>query len=470
MDFENVPQDEASERAVLGALLISQGDSVIEAVDILGEDGRFFYSDQNSEVYEAMMGLYEKDAKIDTVSVASALGGVEKAIEYNVHELSSAVPTSANLPHYARLVQRAWQQRQLVHEAERLRIHSQGGGDPEQGIEDMEHALLDIAKRSFGTMELIEAKEGTALAVEHFKRMAAADGQITGVPTGIEPFDKMTGGMQSGNLVVLAARPAVGKTAFALNIANHAAIKNDIPVLFLSLEMETAELWCRLMSVNGVASDRIQAGFLARPEIEKAEKLQENLGDKPLSVMDHADCTLSGVCSVVRRWISKHDKGLVILDYLQLIAPGHGQQSKPRWEVVGEQSRALKGLAKECSIPIVLLAQLGRGAEDTSDGFKMVRYLRESGNIEQDADMVCILSKPTEEDQKATKAMGVDPDSSVTLTLAKHRNGPTGAIPLHFEKKTQRFLVPGEALVEEYEGRSDEPQGFGDYEEDGMAF
>jgi len=455
-----------AERWTVASLYISLGAKLDQVCDILGADASKFQEKNYRDIYTAMLELSAEGVAIDGGAMFGKLKNSEALQE--IPTLCQGIETSAHAEHHAKAVLKHWQRRQLESAARWLEVEAKGTGDPLDIIAGIEKLTMETTQGAHGA-EVIGAKDGAAAGVVYLEKLASAGGKITGVGCGIEGVDKLTHGFQENNLIILAARPSVGKTAFALNVAHYAAIMQNRPVLFISLEMGVEELWVRMLSIaGGLDVQKVKSGFLAKSEIKKARAIQSGLEGSPLSVIDQADTTIHAIRSAVRTFARKHPDGIVMLDYLQLINSGDAGR-KQRYEVVGEQSRMLKGMAKETRLPIMVLAQLGRDSEQEPDGYKMMKHLRESGNIEQDADVIIILHRPNEPKDKDKPN---DHGGAVTITIAKHRNGPIGSVLLNFDKIEQRFTDEGGAFMcREYAAApAVDAEPFDEYTEDENLF
>lgn len=435
------PQNIDAERSVLGAMLLNP-DAVGQVTEVL-QAGAFeaFYVPAHQYIFNAIVGLYGKAKPIDAITLQDQLerdGTLEDAggLPY-ITDLTGAVPTSANAQYYTQIVLDNSILRRVISECSNVI------GEAYDSPEDV-NLLLDSAESAiFKIAEQRQANPITKVAdllEESIKRielqMKSGSG-ITGVATGFSKLDEMTSGFQPSDMIVLAARPSVGKTAFALNIASHAAIQNNQNVLLFSLEMSKEQLVQRLICMEGrIDSSRLRSGFLAHHEYAKIQGAADTLSRAKIFIDDTANITLLELRSKVRKHKAQHGCDMVIIDYLQLMSGGG--RSENRQNEIAEISRSIKGLAREISAPVVALSQLSREADNDGASPKL-SHLRESGAIEQDADVVLMLSRPA-----AHESEGGLP-GLINLNVAKQRNGPTGAADLIFDKNIQRFknLVDG---------------------------
>ena len=441
-------QTTEAERAVLSSFMICEGagDAAADAFALLGDTGAMFEFAPHAALYAAIQDINGKGRRVDPSLIladesnSDAMGGVGY-----VSEMLGVAATSANVLHYAEHVRRFWLLREFGRiGADLNRIATADTlPSPEEASAFIDTQLLALANCSGAKQEVIETPKGFALGVEWLGRLTQAVGGVMGVQSGINALDGLTGGFQKGDFIILAARPSVGKTAIALNFAAQAAFGDGVPVLFISLEMSASALWTRILSIEcgvnvQVIKEASKKGTFAPQEVTKALSAEERITKENLHVLDTPGLTFPRMRSAVRRWAAKHPGGLVVLDYIQLLRGG-GKAGQKRYEIVGDMSVGIKALAREADIPFVVLAQLSREADGVMDGHRLLSCLRESGNLEQDADVVICLALIDDDHRAAAKARGMTLQGDVILHLAKQRNGPTGEIALYFEKVTQRF-------------------------------
>lgn len=439
--FDRVPpQNIEAERSVLGAMLLNP-EAVGSAIEILRDSpAETFYVEAHQHLYQAILELFRKTIPVDSVTLMEQMlkdGTLEAAggVTY-IAGLTSAVPTSANIEYYAKIVLEAGLLRRLIATCSRI------AGDayaPQEAVEKIldqaEAEIFKIAERRqlnpiHHVANLLE--EGIHRIEEQLK----AGTGITGVPTGFGQLDQMLSGLQPSDMIVLAARPSVGKTAFSLNVAANAAVHHQKKVIVFSLEMAKEQLVQRLLCMEGmVDSSRLRSGFLAKAEFPKLQRAAGVLMNAPLYIDDTPNISVIELRSKARRHAAQHGGvDLIIIDYLQLMSGA--ARSESRQVEIAEISRFVKGLARELRCPVVALSQLSREAEKDDSGMPKLSHLRESGAIEQDADVVMMLSRAP-----AHEAEGRD--NLIRVNLAKQRNGPTGFIDLLFEKNIQRFKSIG---------------------------
>ena len=423
------PQNLEAEESVLGAMMVSESSitPVILDVRLRPED---FYRDRHRTIYEAIRTLYERSEPIDALTVAEFLaqhGDLDGAGgKDNLQTLASTVPAPGNARHYAQIVKQNALMRRLLGAAQTIQqsVHEREG-EPESLVEDAERLLFRVAHEDrasdFRNMGEILEQE-----IDRLEQLAQGDNELTGVPSGFRDLDKITGGFQPGNLIVIAARPAMGKSAAVTNIADHVASKAGKPAAFFSLEMSEAELAHRFIATEArISSDRLRRGKVSEKDWPGVVRACNVLEKAPLWIDDSSDLSMLDLRAKARRLTaSEGDLGVIIIDYIQLMRPEDPRQN--RVEQVGQISRGLKILARELNVPVIALSQLSRAPEQRPDKRPILSDLRESGNIEQDADLVAFLYRdeyydPESEDQ-----------GKAELIIRKHRNGPIDTIRLAF--------------------------------------
>ena len=436
-DFRILPHDLVAEQSVLGAVFISP-ETMISLADELTPDD--FYKPANKIVFKTMLSLLEKGEPIDATTMVSALtnqGDISNigGINYVV-ELVNSTPTSKNVEHYAKLVKEKATLRKVIAElSESLSSAYQGDISINEIIEKTEKSMLDISNQNAGTgfrnvadildthMQIVETRSQT-------------DGFVTGLSTGFVGLDKITTGLHEGNLIILAARPAMGKTALALNIAKHVATMERKPAVIFSLEMGAEELIERMVASEGmIPGYHLKTGNLSTDEWKRLVHAQSNLYDVPIFVDDTAGIRISEIRSKARK-ISQEMGGLgiIIIDYLQLIT---GSKRENRQQIVSEISRELKILAKDLRVPVIALSQLSRSVEQRQDKHPMLSDLRESGSIEQDADIVAFLYRDAYYQKEHADSQ--EANNVTELILEKNRHGSLGTVKLYFHKEYTKF-------------------------------
>lgn len=437
------PQAVELEDSVLGALMIEK-DAYATVAELLRPES--FYKDQNRMVYEAIRALAAKDQPIDMLSVAEklkSLGNLDKAGgAVYLSELTRKVASTAHLTYHAQVVAQKATARELIQMAARV---EEAAYDETQDVEDLmqvaESDIFEISQRA-QKRDVTQIDPVIAEAFERMKKASKNEGNISGIPSGFKALDKITSGWQKSDLVIIAARPAMGKTAFVLSMAKNIAVNYHKPVAMFSLEMSNVQLVNRLiMNVCEIEGDKIKNGKLTKQEWSQLEhKINELLG-APIYVDDTPSLSVFELRSKARKLVKEHHIELIIIDYLQLMNAS-GMSFGSREQEVSIISRNLKALAKELDIPIIALSQLNRGVEARTgvDGKKpQLSDLRESGAIEQDADMVCFIHRPEYYRLYNDEKTGKDLRGLGQIIVAKHRNGATDEIWLRFRSKLAKF-------------------------------
>ena len=431
------PQNLEAEESVLGALMVSGGalDAVILDVR-LGDDD--FYRDRHRLVFRAIKRLYERSEAIDAITVSELLkseGELEQAGGRDaVSHLASVVPVPGNAKHYAEIVKRNALLRRLLSASHTIQqsVHEREG-EPRDLVERAEALLFQVAhdERSKDFSKLAEILE---FEVDRLEALARGDRDVTGTPSGFRDLDALLGGFQPGNLIVIAARPSVGKSALVCNIAENVAAKFQQPVGFFSLEMSEAELAHRFISSRSkIANDRLRKGKVAERDWPRVVRACNELESAPLWIDESSDLSMLELRAKSRRLAAAEGGklGLVIVDYIQLMRAEDPRSN--RVEQVGQFSRGLKILARELDVPVIALSQLSRAPEQRPDKRPMLSDLRESGSIEQDADVVTFIYRDAIYNEDA------DP-SEAELIISKHRNGPIGKVDVVFLEQYPRFV------------------------------
>jgi replicative DNA helicase len=431
-----LPHNLEAERSILGAILLDNH-ALNAAVEKLRSDD--FFLPQHRQIFDRMIQLGEKQQAIDTVTLMEDLtrsGNLESAggISY-LSQLADGLPRVTNVEHYARIVKEKAVLRSLIFSASAIQEQALAAGDDADTILDRaESAIFQIAEDRVRA-GLIGVKELVRENYERLERIFSEGRRITGLGTGYTDLDNQTAGLQPSELVILAARPSMGKTALALNIAENVALRKREPVAIFSLEMSKESLLLRMLASEArVDAHKFRTGHMNRDDWGKITGALSNLGEAPLWIDDSASSTVLEMGAKARRL--KRDRGLslMIVDYLQLVVPTHTGRGTNRQEEVSSISRSLKGLAKELKLPIVVLSQLTR-APEREERKPQLADLRESGAIEQDADVVMFINRPNfyktdlpEEDR-----------AKAELIIAKQRNGPTGTLNFVFLARHTRF-------------------------------
>ncbi len=432
------PQSIEAEQSVLGSVLIDR-DAMIEIADFLRPED--FYRQAHARIYAVMLDLSERREPIDIVTVSESLerGGDLEAIGGRAYlaTLSNQTPTAVHAAQYARIVERKAVLRNLIGAAGK--IAGIGYEDPAEIGEAIDRAEAEL----FAVSERRVAAGFSPLrgllhdAYDRLDYLHAHRGEISGVRTGFGDLDALTTGLQRSDLVILAARPSVGKTSFALNIAEHAAVRDKQVVGLFSLEMSKEQLVLRLLSsVSGIDSQRLRTGFLEELDFARIAPAMNALSEAPIFIDDTPNISTMELRTKARRLQAESGLDLVVVDYLQLMQSSVASRDANRVQEVSEISRGLKALARELKVPVVALSQLSRQPEMRESKEPRLSDLRESGSIEQDADLVMFLYREKDRGADDQHAEG----EVVKLKLAKHRNGPTGEIDLWFKKAQTRFV------------------------------
>ena len=427
------PHDLLAEQSALGGMLLSK-DAVADVIETLR--GTDFYVPKHELIFEAILTLYSHGEPTDVVAVTDELiksGDLQRAggADY-LHSLTSIVPTAANAGYYASIVSERALLRRLVEAGTRIvQMGYNGQGEALDLVNNAQAEIYSVtgAEQSEDYVPLQVAVDA---AVEEIEAARGRDGQMTGIPTGFAGLDQLTNGLHGGQMIVVAARPAMGKSTLALDFARAAAIKHNHPTVFFSLEMGRSEIAMRLMSAEGaVPLQSMRKGNLDSRDWTTIAATRGRINDAPLYIDDSPIMTLVEIRAKCRRLKQRVGLKMVVIDYLQLMTSGKRVES--RQQEVSEFSRALKLLAKEIQVPVIALSQLNRGPEQRADKKPAISDLRESGSIEQDADMVILLHREAAYEKDSPRAGEAD------LIVAKHRNGPTDTITVAFQGHFSRF-------------------------------
>jgi len=423
------PQNIEAEQSVLGSMLIEK-QAILRAMEILRPQD--FYREAHQQIYRVMTDLFDHGQAVDLITVTEALrqeGLLEQVggIPY-LTTLANLVPTAANVEHYAKIVEEKAILRELIKAATEIVARGYAGKDDVDILLDQaEQAIFDVSQRRT-VQGYVALKDVLIETLERIEYVYANKDGATGVPTGFRELDQLTSGLQPSDLVILAARPSVGKTSFALNIARHAAVKDKTPVAIFSLEMSREQIAQRLLCYEaGVNGQNLRQGFLNDNDWKRLSTALGRLGEAPIFIDDTPNISIMELRTKARRIKVEHGLGLVVVDYLQLMQ-ARGRQEN-RQQEISEISRSLKALARELKAPVLALSQLSRAVEQRQDRRPMLSDLRESGAIEQDADVVMFLYASPE----------AESTNVIELIVAKQRNGPIGSVKLYFLKDIGRF-------------------------------
>ncbi|CAI4198578.1 replicative DNA helicase (plasmid) [Streptomyces albidoflavus] len=434
------PQDLAAEAVTLGAQMLSKDsiDGVINGPLQL----RDYYRPAHETIQAAILHLYGQQEPVDPITVAAELtkrGELQKVggAPY-LHTLVQMVPTESDGPYYAEIVHEKAVLRRLVQAGQRItHLASSGEGELDDVRDSVEAEVQDALQGRAETAGYALVREDVPQFWDDLDaRMKGGTDQMTGLPTGFADLDSLTNGLQPGQMVVIAARPAMGKSTLALDIARSAAIKHGLPTAFFSLEMSRQEITMRLYSAEArVALHHIRSGLVSEGDLDRLAGRTSDIEAAPLIVDESPNLSMMEIRSRARQMArSKTGLKLLVVDYLQLMKAGGTGRQENRQQEVSEMSRNIKLLAKELEIPVIALSQLNRGPEQRTDKKPMVSDLRESGSIEQDADMVILLHREDAYEKESPRAGEAD------LIVAKHRNGPTATITVAFQGHYSRFV------------------------------
>jgi replicative DNA helicase len=432
-DLSLPPHSLQAEEAVLGSVLKNPA-SIVQVSSFLKADS--FYATRNRHVFRAMLSLFADGSPIDYHSIADRLQqlGVYEASGGLLYlsELGLSTPTSAHIEHYGRIVERTSVGRELIARAQTIaEIAYRDKVGVDAMLETAERLIHEVSEKRV-TRDFRSLEDVLTDYMEQVTALAEGERTRYGIPTGYMDLDKILGGFQRTDLIILAARTSVGKTSFALNLAVNAAVKHNATVAIFSLEMAAEQLASRLLSMeSGVDSPRIRSAHLNEQESRKLDAAMNHLAKAPIWVDDTPSIPIMELRSKARRLAAEHSLDMIVVDYLQLVA---SDGSESRVQELGQISRALKALARELRVPILALSQLSRAVEQRTPHIPQLSDLRESGALEQDADVVLFIYR----DEKYNP--DTDKKGVADIIVAKHRNGPTGQVQLLFLERTTKFL------------------------------
>jgi replicative DNA helicase len=427
------PQDVAAEQSVLGGMLLSK-DAIADVVEVVR--GTDFYKPAHETIYETILDLYGRGEPADAVTVAGRLTTSGELARVGgapyLHTLVSSVPTAANAGYYARIVRERAILRRLVEAGTRIvqMGYAADGTEVDDVVDQAQAAVYEVTERraSEDYLPLSGILQGT---VDEIDAIQAHGGGFSGVPTGLVDLDKLTHGWHPGQLIVVAARPGFGKSTLGLDFARSASIKHDMTSVIFSLEMSRNEIAMRLLSAeSGVPLTNMRAGTLSEPQWLDIAKHMGRVNNAPLFIDDSANMSMMEIRAKCRRLKQRHDLKLIVVDYLQLMSSGKRVES--RQQEVSEFSRSMKLLAKDLEVPVIAISQLNRASEARADKRPMLSDLRESGAIEQDADVVILIHREDAYDKEVRPG-------EADLIVAKQRNGPTDHVSVSFLGHYSRF-------------------------------
>ena len=434
-EFERTPpHDLAAEQCVLGGMLLSK-DAISDVIEVIRPQDH--YRPAHQVIHEVVLDLYGRGEPADAITVANELTrrgeiGRVGGAPY-LHTLIASVPTAANAGYYARIVRERAILRRLVEAGTRIVQFGYAGDAEADDLVDRAQAEVYAITDHRVTEDYHSLADIMPGALDEIEAIGSRDGGMTGVPTGFADLDALTNGLHPGQMVVIAARPAVGKSTLALDFARSAAIKAGLSTAFFSLEMGRNEITMRLLSAEAkVSLHTMRTGQMSDDDWTRLARRMSEVADAPLFIDDSPNMSMMEIRAKCRRLKQRHDLRLVIIDYLQLMSSP--KRVENRQQEVSEMSRSLKLLAKEIDVPVIALSQLNRGPEQRTDKKPLLSDLRESGSIEQDSDVVILLHREDLYERESPRAGEAD------LIVAKHRNGPTTTVTVAFQGHYSRFV------------------------------
>lgn len=438
------PQNMEAETAVLGSMLLDK-EAIAKGIEHLDENA--FYSEGNKKVFQAIVKLYDENEAVDIVTLIEELKKRNILDEVGgpayISELANSIPTAANIDHYAKIVREKYLLRCLIRTATEIVSDSyESSSDVDNLLDKAERLIFDITSDKKREMHIFEMKDIVKESIDTIDRLYQRKENITGIPTGFHELDVKTAGFQKSDLIVLAGRPSMGKSALAISALEYAGVVEKVPCAYFSLEMSKDQLAQRMLcSIAGVNAHKVRTGFFSQTDWPKLVNAAGKLSESPIFIDDTPGISALEVRAKARRLKAKHDIKLMVIDYLQLMRGS--SRSENRQQEISEISRSMKALARELNIPIIAISQLSRAVEQRADHRPMLSDLRESGAIEQDADVVMLLLReeyynPTEENKGVAE-----------LIIAKQRHGPVGNVKLAFLPEYTRFSNLSRAEEEE---------------------
>lgn len=433
-DFDRTPpQDIEAEQSVLGSMMLSK-DAIVDVTEEI--DGSDYYKPAHETIHNVIVDLSGRGEPVDAVTVAAELqkrGDLQRVggAPY-LHTLIASVPTAANAGYYARIVRERSLLRRLVQSGTRIVQlgYADAGGDVDQIVDQAQAEIYAVSERRAGT-DYVSMNEISESILDELEDIERNKDHVGGVPTGFVDLDELTQGLHPGQMIIVAARPAMGKSTLALDFCRSASLHHEITSVIFSLEMSRSEIAMRLLSAeSGVFLTKMRAGRMTSEDWRKISETTSRVSEAPLFIDDSPNMSMAEIRAKCRRLKQQHDLGLVVVDYLQLMTSN--RQVESRQQEVSGFSRSLKLLAKEIDVPVVAVAQLNRGPEQRTDRRPMLADLRESGSLEQDADVVLLLHRPDYYNQD-------DRPGEADIIVAKHRNGETRTISVAFQGQLARF-------------------------------
>ena len=440
------PQNVEAEKSLLGSILIDK-DAMLKISDIINDLD--FYKRAHSYIYDIMVELYQKSEPIDVLTVANRLdekkflekcGGKSYLIE-----LSNSVPTASHIVQYAEIIKKKSTLRQLLNSAHEITKlgYQEDADDVNQLLDAAQQQLYGITQKHM-KQTFVSIRGVLSTAFERIDDLHKEKGKLRGVPSGIKKLDDLLAGFQKSDLIILAARPAVGKTSLALDFARHAATKYKAPVGFFSLEMSKEQLVDRMLCAEaGIDLWKMRTGNLSdKPDSDDFPRIGHAMGilsDAPIYIDDTPGNNVMQIRTKARRLQAEHGLGMIVIDYIQLMESHNDKNASNRVQEVAVISRNLKGIARELNIPVIALSQLSRAVEQSKPAIPKLSHLRESGSIEQDADIVMFLYRKAADRNYRPEDIPPDEQNIAEIHIAKHRNGPTGVVRTFFDGATTSF-------------------------------
>jgi len=430
------PHNNEAEQSVIGAIFLEPQALITAAELLMPED---FYRMAHEKIFQTMIILSDKGQAIDVVTVTEELSAKKEledvgGISY-LMEIANSVPTAANIVHYARIVEEKALLRRLIRVATSIVEDGYAREDEVEALlAEAEKKMMEVSNRK-NAGDFRHIKDVLVETYDSIELLHTQKGDVTGIPTGFRDLDKITAGFQRNDLIIVAARPSVGKTAFALNVAQNVATKTDENVAIFSLEMGAEQLVMRMLCAEGnIDAQVLRTGALEAEDWRKLTMAMGSLSNAGIFIDDSPGIRVNDIRSKCRRLQQEHGLGMIMIDYMQLIAGSGSKPGENRQQEVSEISRSLKSLARELKVPVVALSQLSRGVEQRQDKRPMMSDLRESGSIEQDADIVSFLYREDYYDKETEN------QNMIEIIIAKQRNGPTGTVTLAFAKEYNKFV------------------------------
>ncbi len=438
MDIKLPPQDIDAERSVLGALMLDK-DAIIRVADLI--TSKDFYNPAHAKIFDAIIELFEKNEPIDILSVNKKLKDKNLLSEVGgsayLTELINLVPTAAHISYYAKVVRQKKVLRDLVGASSEITERAfDSSEDPEELLDDVEQKIFSISQKS-RPQNFVPLKDELNAAYERIEKLHQGERGLRGITTGFDELDNYLSGLQRSDLIILGARPSLGKTALCLDIARNAAIKTQIPVGIFSLEMSRDQVIDRLIAAEAqVALWKLRTGRLSKEdeiEFEMIREALDRLSRTPIFIDDTPSANIIQIRSMARRLQAEHGLGLLVVDYLQLIHPRNNIENMV--QAMTEVSRGLKGLARELEVPVLAAAQLSRAVEQRDVRIPRLSDLRESGSLEQDADVVMFIYRKDRDKMESSE----EEQNTAEIIIAKHRNGPLASVRLKFDQEKVSF-------------------------------